>query len=83
MKATVTKAFPGVPDGQTQVKQFAVGEAVEGTLASVAIAEGWAIPAGNPADAEGAPASVARRILLALATALERAAQLLRRLATN
>jgi hypothetical protein len=42
MKARVVKAFVGAPDGAIHPRQFEVSECVEGDLARVAIAEGWA-----------------------------------------
>lgn len=45
-KATVTKPFAGLPDGDTKVRDFAVGDEVEGDLAEVAIREGWADEVG-------------------------------------
>ena len=42
MKARVIKAFMGVPDGALHPQQFDVSELVEGDLARVAVAEGWA-----------------------------------------
>jgi hypothetical protein len=42
MKAKVIKAFVGAPDGAFHPRQFEVSELVEGDLARVAVAEGWA-----------------------------------------
>lgn len=42
MKATVTKAFPGVPDGETKTRKIPVGTELTGDLAHVAVANGWA-----------------------------------------
>ncbi|MDO8974337.1 hypothetical protein [Reyranella sp.] len=42
MKAKVIKAFMGAPDGALHPRQFEVSELVEGDLARVAVAEGWA-----------------------------------------
>ena len=42
MKAKVIKAFVGAPDGALHPRQFDVSELVEGDLARVAVAEGWA-----------------------------------------
>ena len=54
IKAKVTKAFDGVPDGAVYPKSWEPGDIVEGDLARVAVAEGWAKeekPAkGKPAD---------------------------------
>lgn len=44
--AIVTVPFSGVPDGQHYPIPFAVGDRVEGDLARVALAEGWARPEG-------------------------------------
>lgn len=54
MKAIVVKPFPGVPDGEIYPKDFKLNEAIEGKLASVAIAQGWAVPEGTelPEDVE-------------------------------
>lgn len=41
-KAIVTEAFPGARDGEFTVTQFAVGDAIEGDIADVAIANKWA-----------------------------------------
>jgi len=51
MKARVIKAFVGAPDGALHPRQFEVLETVEGDLARVATAEGWA-EALDPAPAE-------------------------------
>ncbi|SNZ21716.1 hypothetical protein [Cohaesibacter gelatinilyticus] len=48
MKVIVTKPFPGVRDGETKVTQFAVGDELTGELASVALAEKWAIEEKKP-----------------------------------
>ncbi|MEI3850048.1 MULTISPECIES: hypothetical protein [unclassified Ensifer] len=42
MLAKVKVAFPGVPDGLVHPRNFEVGDTVEGDLAAVAVAEGWA-----------------------------------------
>lgn len=42
MKATVTRAFPGVPDGETKTRRIPVGAVLTGDLARVAVANGWA-----------------------------------------
>ncbi|MFC7067543.1 hypothetical protein [Brucella rhizosphaerae] len=47
MKAIVVKPFPGVPDGEIHAKDFNVKDLVEGKLASVALAQGWAVPEGT------------------------------------
>lgn len=49
MKAIVTKPFRGAPDGEPHVRDFAVGDVVEGDLARVALMESWAVPEGAPA----------------------------------
>lgn len=61
MKAIVVKAFPGVPDGEVHVREFMLRDVVEGKLASVAIAQGWAVPEGTdlPDDLNGFDASEA------------------------
>ncbi|MGH6773114.1 hypothetical protein [Brucella tritici] len=55
MKAIVVKAFPGVPDGEVHVRDFKLRDVVEGKLAGVAIAQGWAVPEGTdlPDDLSG------------------------------
>jgi len=55
VRAKVTKAFPGVKDGEIYPTQFEVGAEVVGDLARVAIAEGWA-SAEKVAVAPPAPA---------------------------
>ncbi|SPL63591.1 hypothetical protein [Ochrobactrum soli] len=59
MKAIVVKAFPGVPDGEVHVHDFKLRDVVEGKLAGVAIAQGWAVPEGTdiPDDLSGFEAS--------------------------
>jgi hypothetical protein len=42
MEAKVTKEFPGLPDGQTQVRAIKKGETISGDLARVAVREKWA-----------------------------------------
>lgn len=42
MKAKVTKAFPGVRDGQIYPERFKPGDIVEGDLAEVAVEQKWA-----------------------------------------
>ncbi|MCV3209609.1 hypothetical protein OHD62_17345 [Mesorhizobium sp. YC-39] len=42
MRAKVTKAFRGAPDGAIHPRQIEVGEIIEGDLARVAIDENWA-----------------------------------------
>ena len=42
ISAKVTTAFPGKPDDETQVRDVAVGEIIDGELAKVAIAQKWA-----------------------------------------
>lgn len=64
MKAIVIKAFPGVPDGEVHVHDFKLRDVVEGKLASVAIAQGWAVPEGTelPDDISGVDASEAEAL---------------------
>lgn len=51
MEARVTKAFPGVPEGEVYPRQHEVGETVTGRMAEVALAEGWAEKEGaKPVD---------------------------------
>lgn len=61
MKAIVVKAFPGVPDGEVHVRDFKLRDVVEGKLAGVAIAQGWAVPEDTdlPDDLSGFDASEA------------------------
>ena len=42
MKAKVTQAFDGVPDGKVHPVTFNPGDEVEGELAKVAVANKWA-----------------------------------------
>lgn len=46
MKAIVTKQFPGRPDNEVMTRQIEVGEEISGSLAEVAVSEGWAEEAG-------------------------------------
>lgn len=52
MKAIVVKPFSGVPDGKVYAEDFQLNDVVDGLLASVALAQGWAVPEGGkvPAD---------------------------------
>lgn len=59
-RATVTVAFPGLPDGESQVRNFEPGDLVEGDLADVAIAEDWAVE-GYDGDEEGETEPTERR----------------------
>lgn len=43
----VIKAFSGVKDGEVQPTAFEVGDSVDGNLAMVAEANGWAEPDGH------------------------------------
>lgn len=58
MKAKCVKSFNGVPDGQIHGRLFEPGDIVSGSLAEVAIAEGWGvlIPAGDSPPASRPPA---------------------------
>lgn len=42
MRASVTKSFRGVVDGEIHGRTIEVGEEISGSLAEVAITEGWA-----------------------------------------
>jgi hypothetical protein len=55
MKAIVTKAFPGVPDGQIHVRQFAIGDEVDGNLAAVAVEQKWAKAKGSKGEGPVSP----------------------------
>lgn len=44
MRAKVTKAFPGRPDGDVVARTIDVGETIHGELAVVAVREKWAEP---------------------------------------
>lgn len=46
MKATVTQQFPGRPDNEVMTRQIEVGEEITGSLAEVAVSQGWAEEAG-------------------------------------
>lgn len=50
MKAKVTKAFPGVPDGEVQTREIAIGKEIAGDLARVAVEQGWAEEIADEAD---------------------------------
>lgn len=63
-QAKVTVAFPGRPDEEAAVRQIAVGEVISGSLAEVALREGWAeaeatapIMPDPPQTAAAAPAA--------------------------
>ena len=64
MKAKVIKPFPGCPDGSTRTRTFEKGDEVTGSLAEVAVKEGWAeeVQAKKPAaaKAEGGKAAKAK-----------------------
>jgi hypothetical protein len=55
MRAIVQIPFRGAPDGEPYPKQFERGDFVEGELAEVAVAEGWAIPESSAPRAPLAP----------------------------
>lgn len=58
MKAIVTKAFPGVPDGELHVRHFVEGDEVTGKLAQVALDNDWAEEeAGDTIEGEAASLS--------------------------
>lgn len=50
MEARVTKAFPGVPEGEIYGRQFEVGDVISGRMAEVALAEGWAVEEGGKSE---------------------------------
>ena len=54
MKAIVVKPFAGAPDGEVYATNFQRDDVIEGRLASVAIAQGWAVPEDGemPVDPE-------------------------------
>lgn len=58
MKAIVTKEFAGVKDGEIYPRTWKAGDEIEGDLARVAIAEGWAesatkaAPKSEPEEAD-------------------------------
>ena len=56
MKAQVIKTFMGVPDGALHPRRFEPGDSVEGDLARVAMAEGWAEVADAPPVFDREPA---------------------------
>lgn len=45
--AVVVTPFDGVPDGLVLPRAFAAGDTIEGNLADVAVAEGWATREGG------------------------------------
>lgn len=53
MAAKVTKEFPGVRDGETQVTVIKVGEIIHGELARVALEQKWAEEVAGEAAAPG------------------------------
>jgi hypothetical protein len=55
MKAKVIKTFVGAPDGALYPRQFEVAELVEGDLARVAVAEGWAEGLDVASTEQGSP----------------------------
>jgi hypothetical protein len=56
MKARVVKPFEGVRDGDLYPRHFEVADVVQGDLARVAIAEGWAETLEPlPADGSASP----------------------------
>jgi hypothetical protein len=52
MRAKVTEAFNGVPDGRIHPRQIAVGEIIDGDLAAVAVREKWADELKQEAESE-------------------------------
>lgn len=59
--ARVIKVFKGVPDGESAARTFHVGDEVEGDLARVALREGWAEVAAEPAAVAEMPRAAPRR----------------------
>ena len=57
MEAIVQTPFKGVPDGETQTRQFEKGDRVEGDLAGVAVREKWAKRVGERKAAKPAASS--------------------------
>lgn len=47
MEARVTKAVPGVPEGEVYGRNYEVGEVISGRMAEVALAQGWAVVEGE------------------------------------
>lgn len=56
MKIICSVPFRGVPDGESHVRSFNVGDALAGDLAAVALAEGWARRESDREYAVAAPA---------------------------
>ncbi len=56
--AKVIQAFKGVPDGDSLVRNYAVGDTVTGDLAVVAVREGWAEEGGEGAEGESGGSEV-------------------------
>ncbi len=51
MRARVTKAFPGVEDGQVHPRPIEIGETISGDLAREAVAGGFAEPVDEAKEA--------------------------------
>ena len=62
MRAVVVEPFPGLPDGESVVKNFKEGDLVVGDLAEVAVREGWAqeVDEDYEPDEDPAPAPKAK-----------------------
>ncbi|MBA5779491.1 hypothetical protein H2509_20365 [Stappia sp. F7233] len=58
MKAEVTAEFMGAADHDPKTRKFVVGEIVSGDLASVAVAEGWAVSVNRAEGVDGQAAQV-------------------------
>ena len=61
MKAIVTNQFPGRPDNEVMTRQIEVGEEIAGSLAEVAVSEGWAKEVGAGARKSSAKKSKAAK----------------------
>lgn len=76
----VAVPFRGVPDGETQPRDFAVGDEVTGDLARVAAAEGWLEPESAVASATAQAEQFASGLVARVAAALRRTIARLRSL---
>jgi len=64
MKATVVKTFPGAADGDPRPRFWTPGEVVVGSLAKVAVEQGWAeeiVEAAEAAAVEPAKPAAKRK----------------------
>lgn len=65
MKAIVTQAFDGVPDGDVHPRLIEKGETIYGSLAAVAVENGWATEEGKKTSAAAPKPTRSQAILQA------------------